>query len=130
MTGPGNPNENSQDLAEEIKNFCEKARQLEEIREGLVKKISELMHQKIIPEIEPLLPEYYSICREESEVNKGTIGFGVELRVHYDNKPIPRRGPQHEEFYDMQHDLQQKLSEISKKYRVLVMVNEEPKVIG
>lgn len=127
---------NDEQLTRDIANYKKNAFELEIIRKDLVVRIEKLMKDKIIPEIEPLLPEYYSICREDSEVTNNhsvPIYFGLELRVHYDNKPIGDGDEDSNRIAKIQHDVSlcKKLDEISKKYNLgFVIFFGEGGVIG
>ena len=125
-------------LARDIADYTKNASKLENTRKNLVGKIENLMKDKIIPEMKPFLPKHYSICAEDSEIvcscnSSVPVGFGLELRAYYNNKPIGHDGEDSDRVRNIRHDdfLCKKLNEIYKKYNFrFIMFFGEPAYIG
>lgn len=119
-------------LLEDIADYTTRAEALEKVRRDLIERLAIVMRESIIPQVEPLLPEHYSISKEKSSVSM--IGnetdsvparFWLALELLYDGKPIPAGS--HNQIGSVQRKLTPQLEEIAKKYNLgEVMVYGEP----
>lgn len=88
---PKRPHTESQ-LAQDLRAYARRMKTVERERQDLTRRINEALRDEIIPKVEDLLPDHYSVDRDESYLMPPLQVidpyFGIELRILYDDKPI------------------------------------------
>lgn len=111
----------AENLAQEIANYSVQARELENVRLGLVERINTVIKEEIIPQVRPLLSEDLSIIEDESKAsilisNSVPSVFNVNLIISYGGGLTYPRPCISEKIDMIQHQLEPKFKEIAEKY--------------
>ena len=119
----------------DIERYSAHAASLKALRHTLKEKIHREVRRKIIPALQPLLPEGYTINPDKSSVDYSSRtevpeDFRLSLRLEHNNEPIIAGSPSDKRLETIQHTLQDKLKEFSEEYGLSgIQVWGEPEYI-